>query len=347
MKKHYITEKLLGKNRVKMGELRAIIRKRNKTLKLRREITIALEKKEEMEKDKDLNILYIFVSEDSWYKIKGKKFDEVGELEQEYKQHIETFKDEVHKLASSEEDIKERGAKFYEGLIPSDVRDVLKNEKIDWVWIDCRRKEINPFWEWLYTKNAGNFFWGDEFHIVRINKGCEMSECLVKKEIFILANDRDEQSDAFVEKLKSKLQEAGVKDSNFKVIYSPMEDIDFSVDCIILYAAGKDERIRGIYESKLKGIFIGNKILFFNLYPPGPLGLNGLPAAWIDSRFDNIKEEITLTFINCFFTVYLNERTNIRVTEIVAKTRKMMAGENILGRLECVVNGNPNITLTA
>jgi hypothetical protein len=220
------------------------------------------------------------------------------------------------------------------------------------VWIYCDVAEIDPIWEWLCTKNSKgeNCFWGEEFHIIRIPKGCDTSECRVNKKIIILANDNDAHSRRFARKLRSTLQKAGVNDSDLKVIALPKDEVDFSDACIILYAAGNDESIRGRYEFSLKEILgLGKKILFFNLYPLGPLRMNRLPATWIDSQFDNIKEEITLTFVNYFFKAYKNllkERTNVRVTEILAKTHEMMDGKNSLWRLACVVNGNPNLTFT-
>jgi hypothetical protein len=257
---------------------------------------------------------------------------------------------------SNENIIKDYGEDLWKELIPKDIEKTLKtelesdNDKIKDVWIFCEDKNIDFLWEWIYWKEK-NFFWGDEFSIIRIEKGCDMSECLVKKEIFILANERDSESGIFVKNLKLKLQDAGVNDSNLKIIKSPEWDFDVLPDCILLYAAGKDKRIRGSYESKLNRIFIEKKILFFDLYPTlGPLGVSVLPAAWINSRFENIREEIMLTFVICFFKAYaelFKEGRKVRVTEIIAKTRVMMKGEPILWRLGCVVNGNPRITLTA
>jgi hypothetical protein len=251
------------------------------------------------------------------------------------------------------EKIKKCGSFFYEKLLgnQSILRINLFNEHngMGGIWIFCKVADIDPTWEWLCTKNSNgeDFFWGDEFHIVRIQEDCDMSECLVNKKIFILAN-MDVDEEVFVNPLQSNLLDAGL--SNYVVIRSPADNTNLDC-CIILYAAGNDNIIRGNYESKLRGFFMQkNKILFFNLYPPGPLKLDKLPVAWIDSPFDNITEDFTLTFVNCFFKAYKNlleKRTKVRVTEIVAKTREMMESKNILWRLGCVVNGNPNIMLTA
>jgi hypothetical protein len=256
---------------------------------------------------------------------------------------------------NNESEIKNYGEYLWDELIPMDnIKMTLKaelerdNDEIKDIWIFSEKKDIHYPWELIYWKEK-NLFWGDKFSIVRIQEGCDMSECLVNKKIFILAN-KEVDEDEFVNPLQANLRDAGLNTSNFEVIRSPAKNINLDC-CIILYAVGNDNIIRRDYEAKLKAVFIQkSKILFFNLYPPGPLKLDKLPVAWIDSPFDNITEDFTLTFVNCFFKTYKNlleKRTNVRVTEIVAKTREMMERKNILWRLGCVVNGNPNIMLTA
>jgi hypothetical protein len=266
---------------------------------------------------------------------------------------------------NNESGIKNYGEGLWDELIPEDnIKKTLKaelesdNDGFKDIWIFSEKKDIDYRWEWIYWKEK-DFFWGDKFHIIRIRKGCNMSECLVNKKIFILVNKKEARSDDFADLLRSKLRDAGVNDSNYTVIRSPEDLIGFLDDCIILYAVGIDKDICSDYEDTLCGFSSrGKKILIFNLYPPGPLRLNSLPATWIDwdSRFGNITDEIALTFVNYFFKVYehlLKERTKVghdpkvSVTEIVAKTREMMEREKNLWRLACVVNGNPNFMLTA
>jgi hypothetical protein len=94
-----------------------------------------------------------------------------------------------HLINQNEEDIKCTGRNFYDWL----VKDVLPTgyDRMCEVWIYCEDADIDPIWEWLCTKssNGESFFWGDNFHIIRIPEngefGISNNPCQINKVAFI------------------------------------------------------------------------------------------------------------------------------------------------------------------
>jgi hypothetical protein len=225
------------------------------------------------------------------------------------------------------------------------------------VWIYCEVADIDPIWEWIYSEGGG-FFWGDEFHIVRIEKRCDISDRQVNTKVIILADNSSKGAlwNCALD-LKKDLEGAGVECT---LIDSPDNELDISSDCII-YAAGSAKDTYKSYKTKLDRFLRQrrNNILFLNLRPSNPLRLKKLPTTWLDCRFEGF--DIPSVFVKTFFEVLKelleevngeNEEREVRVAEILTKTRERMISNqkgsqfNNLWRLAYILNGNPYTKLT-
>jgi len=215
------------------------------------------------------------------------------------------------------------------------------------VWINCKDEDIDPLWEWLYTKSE-DFFWGDKFDIVRIHRHCEISPCNVNRNVTILAG---QESILSPDSLRTNLQKVVKCKIEIEYLQEGSDsELNISKDTHTLIIAG-GIKISGKVGTNLNLIFTDNKILLLCPCMQLPLDLQSFPSVWIDSRFKPGTH--AEDFVKCFFKVLSSDSGQAKVVEIVRKTRKKMqndssvSNDSRLWRLAYVVNGNPCTTLTA
>ena len=248
-------------------------------------------------------------------------------------------------LNVGETEVEDIGKDFHRHLLQNKLKLPNKYDRMSGVWVYCEYEDIDPLWEWIYWEEKKSF-WGDIFHIVRIEGHCDISDCQVSSELIILKD-----------RTPNPLWDSLTSDCNGRVVKCRGEYLhndSFRPGCIKNCIVCCPIAISGTINVALEKTFNNkNKILL--LYPCTKLsGLKVLPSAWIDSRLD-IPKEHAKYFVNCFCEVLndLKKPREVRVAEIVTETRKKMERDprgsnfNKLWRLAYVVNGNPYTTLTA
>ena len=238
-----------------------------------------------------------------------------------------------------------------------------------WVWIYCEIDNINHIWEWIYTGNGEQFFWGDRFFIVRIPENCNFENL----------NFQFNKATILFERSSSPAYETCAKEEILRTILRNMADchvtpIDDPQDLknleifkfIHVGASRKtfengEEWIKAFHRRLLQ---IKPYFLFFTMFADSPSSKHGCLSksinlqphtTLIDSYF-NIPKEFASPFVKCFYKILnesLKNSNEANIVEILAKTRKKFEklgnketlGYNPFWRLAYVVTGNPYIKL--
>ena len=316
-------------------------------------------KKKNMEKSEKVNILYIVVSDDLQCKIYiNDRESPWVKLSQDYEQLIERFKKELTEFTGSEEAIERLGAEFYK-VLPPVVRKVLEDKKIDWVWIDCTKEEINPFWEWIYTGGGEPFFWGDRFHIVRIPESWKEGAApltfkieniaIVKGSLCPLILDDNKCLDGLCKAIYR--EQIGLEDCDrlknldvFDGIHVVASSGTFGKSYFNKYIKSIKMALSSKRQANLSnGNATKNRPAFLFLNICGcnkdiQSQIRELISAdmWIDTSFE-VTEDFASIFAKEFYEEFCTGKSAV---EAVTKARQKIGNKNIL-RLVYVVRGNP------
>lgn len=234
-----------------------------------------------------------------------------------------------HIIKQRENDIIRTGTDFYEWLL----KDVLPNgcNRMCEVWIYCEDADIDPIWEWLYIEER-EFFWGDEFSIVRIQKGCDMSKKCTLNKLIILKDDclldtAEYRTTSFIPNLKYLKSSLHISLESFKNLV--VDDAPELLKSCMLYFPMD---ISGAVRVDLEKIFRNKNNKNLLLYPHTQLmGFNNYPSTWIDSRL-NVPKSQTSQFFKYFCDVldgHLAKAEEANIAKIVTETRKKMCSQEL------------------
>jgi hypothetical protein len=334
---------------------------------INRRVDEIVEKKGEIEKDKDLKILYIFVSQDltcTIYLNNRKRLRIISR--NQYQPLIEKHMEILYNDTTAEEQIEDLGSKFYEAFIPDDeIRAELEGANINWVWIDCRQEEIYPFWEWLHTnkkENKKGYFWGDEYNIIRLPKNCEFQNSNSPYQIKSIAMISDYDCSCITEDEECIRELPEMFPIGFNEIKNESEKLN-AYDCIHLVGSGAVVT-KDLLSPCADALSLNLKFLFLNIRAPNDnhstanhdliVKLKKLftrsAEIWIDTSWD-LPDEPAPHFVKYFYgkELWVNEKN---VASIATKTRKKIdENEKNLGckqfwRFAYVVKGNPCAEIT-
>jgi hypothetical protein len=285
-----------------------------------------------------------------------------------------------HIKNENKEGIITMGEKLRDALIPEEITTMLKEElkndpdKIKNVWI-FEENNIDHLWEWIYWEEK-NFFWGDNFHIVRIPENYKFTNPnfqINNATILSDANCRcaDDDKDILHNKLGS-IEEIGLlKTKRYKKLGKP--------NCIhIVVNIETFDKEKGLYNA-LRNVFKKTKLsnlqgvkkpnfLFLNIRAPTseeqhlkPDEIDKIiheirkifdsPAeTWIDTNLP-LPDSPTPQFAEYFYEMFLKNKDNVNVVEAVAKAREEIEKQKDIGcksfwRLAYVVKGNPYAMVT-
>jgi hypothetical protein len=329
---------------------------------INRRVDEIVKKKEEIEKDKDLKILYIFVSQDLTCVIciNNRKIWRTISPE-ECQPLIKKLTEIRYNATTAEEQIEGLGGKFHEAFIPdAEIRAELEGANINWVWIDCRQEEINPFWEWLHTnkkENKRGYFWGDEYIIIRLPKNCEFDNSNYPYQIKSIAMISDYGCSCITEDDECFRDLPNVSSIMFEDIKNESVNLN-DYDCIHLVGSGAvvtedllSPCARALSNCNLKFLFLNIRAPNDNHSTPNHdliVRLKELftrsAEIWIDTSWD-LPDERAPHFVKYFYNEPWDNEKN--VASVATKARKKIEeNEKKLGckkflRHAYVVKGNP------
>jgi len=262
-------------------------------------------------------------------------------------------------------EIRKCGSFFYEKLLGNQLilPSNLSNERngMGGIWIFCAVADIDPIWEWLCTKNSKgeDFFWGDEFHIVRIPENCDFNVSDFEVEKFALLTDNSCSPAFILSNTIHNCLENILSCSNITI-----SEILNSYDYIHI-GAYKETFENHDYNKKIKQILsrtkeldekLNLKFLFLNTFCRATSSTHASPAklisalsplAWVDCSL-NIPEELASNFITNFYEeieTSLRNNKEANVVEIFLKTRKKMIIQGGFGLFGYIIKGNPHCKL--
>ena len=219
------------------------------------------------------------------------------------------------------------------------------------VWINCKDEDIDPLWEWLYTKSE-DFFWGDKFSIVRLSRGTEqlnVHNLEISNFAYLKGRVHSKhfgQVSGICKKIKPEFIELDKLGSSnlgsFKGIH--------------VFTGGSEKHNIGAYRDSIDSALLKMHepntpyFLFLNMCGCKELRLQitkqpdnnrlFLPETWIDTYLD-VEETFAVAFEIEFYKELCYKRTN--VAEALINARRKLS--NNVCRLAYFLNGNPCVNI--